>query len=229
MNCQTPPPSEDLTTEQTAPSEQPAESSQPSPSAEKAPQRYLIVGLGNPGREYANNRHNVGFWLVDRLAAQLNTTFSRLQERALVTSATYKNQRLILAKPQTFMNQSGQSVAPLWRYYRLPIDNLLVIYDDLDIPQGVIRLRARGSSGGHHGMRSIIERLGRSDFPRLRIGIGRPPGRMDPAAYVLQDFSTEELEQMEPALARALEAVLTFITQGIEVAMTRFNQTNAID
>lgn len=184
---------------------------------------YLIVGLGNPGREYRGNRHNVGFMLLDRLAERLKTSFSRLESKALVTKAEYQERRLVLAKPQTFMNLSGQAAGALLRYYKVPQSNLMVAYDDVDLPLGTLRLRPGGGSAGQKGMASIIERLGSQDFPRLRIGIGRPPGRMDAAAYVLQDFSKAEMEALLPALDRGVEAVLLFITQDLNAAMNQYN------
>lgn len=184
---------------------------------------YLIAGLGNPGREFRANRHNVGFMAVDRLAERLGTTFSRLESKALVAKAEFDGHRLILVKPQTFMNLSGQAVASLARFYRVQHENLLVIYDDVDLPFGTIRLRPGGGSGGQKGMASIIERLGTQDFPRLRIGIDRPPGRMDAAAYVLQNFNPGEVETLPLILDRAADAVLLFITQGLAAAMTKFN------
>jgi PTH1 family peptidyl-tRNA hydrolase len=139
---------------------------------------FLIVGLGNPGREYRENRHNVGFMLVDRLAVKLNARFTRLQSKALVASATYQERKIILAKPQTFMNLSGQSVQGLVHFYKLPLTNLLIAHDDLDLPPGTIRIRPDGGSAGQKGMVSILERLGTDEFARVRLGIGRPPGQM---------------------------------------------------
>ena len=184
---------------------------------------YLIVGLGNPGREYAANRHNVGFMLLSRLVAHLGETFSRVESRSLLAKAIYQGQRLILAKPQTFMNASGRSVRSLLRFYKIPVQNLLVVLDDVDLPLATLRIRAEGGSGGQKGMQSIIEQLGSEAFPRLRIGIGRPPGRMEAADYVLQDFSKSERELLEPALDRAVEAVLTFVTAGLDKAMNLYN------
>ncbi len=184
---------------------------------------FLIIGLGNPGREYKQNRHNIGFMLVDRLADLLGVSFSRLECRALVTKGGYRDQSLILAKPQTFMNLSGQSAGPLLRFYKIPLEKFLVIYDDIDLPFGLLRLRPSGGSAGHKGMISLINRLGSHDFPRLRLGVGRPPGHMDPAAYVLQDFSRLEAEIMPQFLDRAVGAVLTFVGEGIVVAMNSFN------
>jgi len=186
---------------------------------------YLIVGLGNPGRQYRNNRHNVGFRMLDCLAERLGIAFSRMESKALVTRADYQGSRLILAKPQTFMNLSGQAVASLVRFYKIPLENLLVAYDDVDLPLGVLRIRPQGGSAGQKGMASIIERIGTDKFPRLRLGIDRPPGRMDAAAYVLQDFSSAEEEFLDSTLERGVEAILVFASQGLEAAMNQFNGT----
>ncbi|MBN2386224.1 MAG: aminoacyl-tRNA hydrolase [Anaerolineales bacterium] len=184
---------------------------------------FLIAGLGNPGRQYRENRHNVGFMLLDRLAVKLDARFTRLQSRALVASGNYEGSKVILAKPQTFMNLSGQSVQGLMRFYKLPIEKLLVVHDHLDLPPGTIRIRPDGGAGGQRGMESILERLGRDDFARLRIGIGRPPGRMDPADYVLQNFSQADMTILSETLNWAAEAVLAWIKDGLEAAMNRFN------
>ena len=133
-----------------------------------ATQTYLIVGLGNPGRKYKHNRHNIGFMLVDRLAERLGVTFSRLQHKALVTDARYQGKKIILAKPQTYMNNSGQAVRALVRFYKIPLENLLIVYDDVDLPFGSHRLRASGGSAGQKGMQSIIQHLGTKEFYRLR-------------------------------------------------------------
>ncbi len=184
---------------------------------------FLLVGLGNPGREYRDNRHNAGFMTLDRLAVRLGARGMRLQSKAIVTSAVHEEHKIILAKPQTFMNLSGQSVQGLLNFYKVPLSNLMVIADDLDLPFGTVRIRASGGAGGQRGMGSIIEHLGSNDFPRLRIGIGRPPGRMDPAAYVLQNFSREDLKLLPEILGHAEEAVLEFVVHGLEAAMNKFN------
>jgi len=186
---------------------------------------YLIAGLGNPGPKYTANRHNIGFRCLERLAAAHDLAFDRRQKRARVALGTIQGRRVVLAKPQTFMNESGRAVAPLVHFYKVPLERLLVVYDDLDLPLGTIRLRPEGGSGGHKGMRSIIEHLGSQEFPRLRIGIGRPPGHMDPAAYVLQDFSTEEETLLDEVLERAVAAIETWLTEGIEAAMERYNRS----
>ena len=184
---------------------------------------YLIVGLGNPGREYKDNRHNVGFMLVDRLSVRLNARLTRMQAKALVGSVTYEDNKLIFAKPQTYMNLSGQSIQGLARFYKVPLENMIVAHDDLDLPFGTIRIRPGGGPGGQKGVASTIERLGTKDFRRLRIGIGRPPGRMDPADYVLQNFAQSDLIFLSEILDRAADAVLTFVTEGVNTAMNKFN------
>ena len=184
---------------------------------------YLIVGLGNPGKAYAANRHNVGFMLLSRLAERLGETFSRVELRALLTKAVYQGRRLILVKPQTYMNASGSSVRSLLRFYKVPVQNLLVAFDDVDLPFETIRIRAEGGSGGQKGMQSIIDQLGSEAFPRLRIGIGRPPGRMEAADYVLQDFPKAERELLAITLDRAADAVLSFVADGLDKAMNLYN------
>ena len=184
---------------------------------------FLIVGLGNPGREYKDNRHNVGFMLIDRLSVRLNARLSRVQARALVGSVNYEGDKLILAKPQTYMNLSGQSIQGLARFYKLPLENMIVAHDDLDLPFGTIRIRPGGGPGGQKGVASTIERLGSKDFRRLRIGIGRPPGRMAAADYVIQNFAQAELTLLSEILDHAANAVLTFVTEGLDAAMNKFN------
>jgi PTH1 family peptidyl-tRNA hydrolase len=161
--------------------------------------------------------------LVDRLTVRLNVRMSRLQAKALVATSTYEGQKLILAKPQTYMNLSGQSIQGLAHFYKIPLENMLVAHDDLDLPFGTIRIRPGGGPGGQKGVASTIERLGSKDFPRLRIGIGRPPGRMDPAAYVLQDFPKADQLLLSEILDRAADAVMTFVTEGLNPAMNKFN------
>lgn len=184
---------------------------------------YLLIGLGNPGREYQNNRHNFGFMLIDRLAVRLGARGLKVQSKAIVTSTTYEDRRLILAKPQTYMNLSGQSAQGLLNFYKLPMENMLIAHDDLDLPFGTIRLRPGGGPGGQKGVASTIERLGTKGFARLRLGIGRPPGRMDPSAYVLQDFSRDEMKIISELLDRAADATLEFVVSGLDKAMNKYN------
>ena len=186
-------------------------------------QTFLLIGLGNPGREYKDTRHNFGFMLIDRIAIRLNARGMKVQSKAIVTTATYEECKLILAKPQTFMNLSGQSVQGLAHFYKVPFTNLMVLSDDLDIPFGTVRIRASGGPGGQRGLSSILEKLGTNEIPRMRLGIGRPPGRMDPAAYVLQNFSRDEMQTLSEVLDHGAEAVFAFVTHGLNKAMNEFN------
>ncbi len=187
---------------------------------------YLIVGLGNPGREYQQTRHNIGFMLVDRLAGRLGLSFTRLQSKALICDERYQTNRIYLAKPQTFMNASGQAVAALARFYKISLERLLVVYDDVDLPFETLRLKPSGGSAGHKGMNSIIEQLGTPDYPRLRLGVGRSFGSRQAADYVLKPFSKEESEFLAVFLDRAADAALAFVTDGIEQAMTLYNRAS---
>jgi PTH1 family peptidyl-tRNA hydrolase len=191
----------------------------------RRPTPLLIIGLGNPGRGYRHNRHNIGFQILDALAEDLGARFTRVQANALVTDARLEGVRLILAKPQTFMNNAGQSVSSLDRFFKLPPEQILAVHDDLDLPLGALRLRPGGGSGGHRGLGSIVEHLGLAAFPRLRFGIGRPPGTMDPADYVLQDFGPLEQDIVTASLERAVACIRTFALDGIQTAMTQFNAT----
>jgi len=182
----------------------------------------LIVGLGNPGLHYSNNRHNVGYQCVKRLAEQFSLTFDRVKFKARIATGQIEDVRVLLARPLTYMNLSGLSVAPLLHWYRLDLPDLLIVYDDLDLPLGRLRMRANGSSGGHRGMQSIIDTLGTPNFPRLRIGIARP-SRGEPKDYVLGNFSAEELPSMACAYDRAISTILAFLTQGTEAAMLLAN------
>jgi PTH1 family peptidyl-tRNA hydrolase len=184
---------------------------------------YLLIGLGNPGREYRDNRHNFGFMVIDRIIVRLNARGMKVQSKAIVTTATYEERKLILAKPQTYMNLSGQSIQGLARFYKVPVENILVTYDDLDLPFATIRLRPGGGAGGQKGLASAIEQLGTKDIARLRLGIGRPPGRMDPSAYVLQNFSREEFKTLSEIVDRAADAMLEFVKNGLNAAMNKYN------
>jgi PTH1 family peptidyl-tRNA hydrolase len=184
---------------------------------------FLIIGLGNPGREYRETRHNFGFILIDRITVRLNARGMKMQSKAIVMDARHEDKKLILAKPQTFMNLSGQSVQGLAHFYKIPLTNLMILSDDLDLPFGTIRIRASGGPGGQRGLGSILEKLGTKDVPRLRLGIGRPPGRMDPAAYVLQNFSRDEMKSLSGIVDRGVDAVFAFVDHGLDRAMNDFN------
>jgi PTH1 family peptidyl-tRNA hydrolase len=186
--------------------------------------KFLIVGLGNPGREYRLNRHNVGFMTLDRVVDKHQLMgFTKKQNKALLTTGVVAGQPVILAKPQTYMNLSGEAVGGLLRFYDLPLERLLVCFDDLDLPVGILRLRAEGGSAGQNGMESLIAHLGTEKFPRLRIGIGRPPGRMEAKNYVLQDFKGGDAEIMAVTLDRAVDAIEVFLKDGLVMAMNKFN------
>lgn len=183
----------------------------------------LIVGLGNPGRQYRNNRHNAGFLLIDRIAREFDLRLETQRFEALVSTGSHAGRRFMLVKPQTYVNETGRAVAGLARFHRVEHSNLLVAFDDLDLELGTLRMRPFGGSSGHRGMRSLINHLGDQGFPRLRIGIGRPRGRLDPAGFVLSNFATDELDLVAETLDRALGCVRRFLEAGIEKAMTDCN------
>lgn len=184
----------------------------------------LLVGLGNPGLKYAQTRHNVGFRVIERLAGNFGVQVNRPFFRAHVGQVLIAGEKVLLAKPQTFMNASGQAVAPLLNWYKLSPAGLLVVYDDLDLPPGVMRIRPKGGSGGHRGMASIIEHLGSKEFPRLRVGIGKPaPNQGDTVDWVLGKFGPEDREKIEAVIDRAVDALQAFVAEGINQAMNKYN------
>ena len=184
----------------------------------------LAVGLGNPGQRYARTRHNVGFLVIDTLASRLSANQWRARFEAECSMVQMNQTCLVLVKPMTFMNLSGRAVRQLVTWYRAPLDRLLVIYDDVDLPFGALRVRLGGSSGGHHGVESIITALGSGQFARLRIGIGRPSDGRDVTEHVLSRFSEEEEAVLGDILDTAADAVLTWTREGIVAAMNRFNR-----
>ena len=186
---------------------------------------YIIVGLGNPGREYRETRHNVGFLVVDRISERMGIPISKMRSKALIGKGVFNGEQIILAKPQTFMNLSGQAISGLVNFFKVPLDNILIAHDDLDLPFGTIRIRKFGGAGGQKGLGSTIEHLGTDQFPRMRIGIGRPPGRMDAADYVLRKFTGEDLDFARVIFDRAAEAAEVFINEGIDYAMNKYNGT----
>ncbi len=189
---------------------------------------YLVVGLGNPGEEYARTRHNAGFRVVGVLAQRHGLALREKRAQARLGHGTIAGRAVVLARPYTFMNSSGRAVAGLRRWLGLPPERILVIYDELDLPLGMIRLRGQGSAAGHKGMRSIIAALGTEEFPRLRVGIGRPADpHMDPIDFVLQPLTAREDAVWAPVLERAADAVECFLAEGLAVAMDRFNRQPA--
>jgi peptidyl-tRNA hydrolase, PTH1 family len=185
----------------------------------------LIVGLGNPGTQYSATRHNVGFRVVDRIASNFGWTWeSSRRDRAELAQGTIGGERILLIKPQTYMNESGQSVAPLVSFYKIPLSDLLVISDDLDLPVGRIRLRERGSDGGQRGVRSIVNQIGNDSFPRLRIGIGRPADRrIDPISWVLNTPQGDDRIKLDTAETRAAKAALSWLQEGMAATMNKYN------
>ena len=190
---------------------------------DKEMERYLLIGLGNPGRKYHGNRHNIGFMAIDRLAEQFQIEGKKVQNKAIVAHGRIHNKAVIIAKPQTFMNSSGDSVGPLATFYKVEPENILVIYDEIDLPFGTIRLRENGGAGGHNGMKSIINHLG-EDFPRLRLGVSRPPGQMPVPAYVLQDFHKNDLPLVNEILDESVKAIETYLQDGVQLAMSKHNR-----
>lgn len=191
----------------------------------------LIVGLGNPGGGYAGHRHNVGYWVVNRLGKRLGIEIGKHSGTASVGEGTYNGHHLILAKPRTFMNTSGDAIRDLLRRYRVDPSRMLIVHDDLDMPVGKVRLRAKGSHGGNNGMKSIIARIGTQDFPRLKIGIGRPTVGGEPswdpeviAGHVLAAPPPDERAKLDEAATRAGDAIIAVLDEGIEAAMNRFNR-----
>jgi PTH1 family peptidyl-tRNA hydrolase len=188
------------------------------------PIEWLIVGLGNPGKKYIDTRHNAGWHLLDTIVRDYpEFRFDEKRSKGLIARARLAGVNVALVKPQTFMNLSGQAVAPIARFYKVPPERILVVFDDVDLSLAALRLRPKGGAGGHKGMRSLIQQLGTQSFPRLRLGIGRPPGRMPTEAYVLQRFKQDEWKMMLVTYQQGLEAIKVTITEGIDAAMNQFN------
>lgn len=192
------------------------------PAVPILPPEWLIVGLGNPGPEYAGTRHNIGFSVIDALAQEHKIKLDQRKHRAVYGPGSLGSAAVVLAKPLTFMNLSGQAIAPLLRQYGLKPDRLLVIADDLDLPLGKIRLRASGGAGGHNGHKSIIQALGTQDYPRLKIGIGRS-GNGETIDHVLSKFHPDERAAVEDAVERVKDAVVSILQDGLDSAMGKFN------
>lgn len=185
--------------------------------------RFLIVGLGNPGKQYEDTRHNIGFWVIDELARRWNITQFKMERKAFVADGIISGKRVLLAKPQTYMNLSGQAVRGLVDFYKLDIEHFVVAHDDLDVPLGSLRLRQAGSAGGQNGVKDIIRHLGTQDFKRVRLGIGRPAGRMDISAYVLQAFAGDDAITARQVVDRACDSIETWLKTDFETAMNRYN------
>jgi len=190
---------------------------------------HLIVGLGNPGERYAHTRHNAGFDVVSILAERMKIRISRHRSRALVGEGNYLGRRVALVQPQTYMNLSGESVSPLVQWYKVPPARLLLIYDDVDLPPGTVRVRASGSSGTHNGMRSVIGQLGREDFPRIRVGIGPQPSGWDMADWVTSHYESPEARKIAfDGYMNAADAALLLLADGVEACMRKYNRKAAL-
>ncbi|HEX5115922.1 MAG TPA: aminoacyl-tRNA hydrolase [Pseudonocardiaceae bacterium] len=183
----------------------------------------LIVGLGNPGPAYVGNRHNIGFLVADELADRVGGRFKAHRSGAAVLEGRLGGERVVLAKPQSFMNASGGPVAGLLRFFKVSPESVVVLHDELDIPFDTVRLKLGGGDNGHNGLRSITKSLGTKEYYRVRIGIGRPPGRMDPADFVLRDFSTVERKELAFVIDKAADATAALVTQGLETAQNTFH------
>ena len=184
---------------------------------------YIIVGLGNPGKQYEATRHNVGFIAIDEIAKNLSIKMDKLKFKALIGEGRIGSEKVILAKPQTFMNLSGQSVVELMNYYKVDRDKLIVIYDDIDIETGHIRIRMKGSGGSHNGMKNIIYLLGYDDFPRIRIGVSKPKNGQDLASFVLSKFDKAEIKPMIQSIETAAKAAIEAVETTVDVAMNKYN------
>lgn len=185
--------------------------------------KYLIVGLGNPGRQYAKTRHNAGFWVVNALARRYDMTNFTTERKAQTADGIIQGRRVILAKPQTYMNLSGESVRALYDFYKVDINNIIVAYDDLDLDLGILRLRKTGGHGGQNGVRNIITHLGTKDFARVRFGIGRPPGKMRARDWVLQGLTKDDALLAEQVVETAADAIEVWLREGLQVAMSQYN------
>lgn len=190
---------------------------------------YLIAGLGNPGAKYENTRHNTGFAAIDQLADRCHIDISERKHKALCGRGTVEGQKVVLLKPQTFMNLSGESLRAAMDYYKLTPQEVLVIYDDVSLDPGQLRIRLKGSAGGHNGIKSIIAHLGTQEFPRIKVGVGAKPPRMDLADYVLGHFTGEEQAVMKEAYEEAAQAAVMILTHGPEQAMNHYNMKKKPD
>ena len=184
---------------------------------------YVVVGLGNPGKQYENTRHNVGFNVIDILAKEYDISVTKIKHKALIGEGRIGSEKVLLVKPQTYMNLSGETLIDIYKYYKVDLDNIIVIYDDIDLDVGKIRIRKKGSGGTHNGMRSIIKCLGSNEFPRVRVGISKPKNGQDLADFVLSRFAKEDEKSLNESFENAVAAIDCAIRQDLDLAMNRYN------
>ncbi|WP_304205710.1 aminoacyl-tRNA hydrolase [Peptostreptococcus russellii] len=184
---------------------------------------YIIIGLGNPGKKYEHTRHNAGFDAIDKLAEKYNIKMDKLKHKALIGEGRIGTEKVVLVKPQTYMNLSGESIVSICQFYKPEFDKVIVIYDDIDLDVGKLRIRKKGSAGSHNGMKSIIKCIGTQEFPRIRIGVSKPPEGWDLADFVLSRFPKEQQGDLEESFERAVLTVEEIIDSGIESAMNKYN------
>ena len=184
---------------------------------------YVVVGLGNPGKQYENTRHNVGFNVIDILAKENGISVTKIKHKALIGEGRIGSEKVLLVKPQTYMNLSGETLIDIYNYYKVDMENIIVIYDDIDLDVGKLRIRKKGSAGTHNGMRSIIKCLGAGDFPRIRVGVSKPMKGQDLADFVLSRFKKEEADDLQVGLEKAAKSVDCMIRENIDKAMNQYN------
>lgn len=184
---------------------------------------YIIVGLGNPGKQYDKTRHNVGFDVIDMLSGEYGISVTKAKHKALIGEGRVGNEKVILVKPQTYMNLSGETLIDIYNYYKVDLENIVVIYDDIDLDVGKLRIRKKGSGGTHNGMRSIVKCLGSTEFPRVRVGVSKPMPGQNLADFVLSRFRKEELDDLQIGLEKAFNAVDCMIRQNLDLAMNKYN------
>ncbi len=184
----------------------------------------IIAGLGNPGKEYDKTKHNVGFWVIDQLAKQYNIDVTKFKHKALIGDGTILGKKVLLVKPQTYMNLSGESIREILKFYKIPLEQFYVIYDDTSLPLSTVRIREKGSAGGHNGIKNIISHLGTEDFVRIKVGIGEKPNGWDLADYVLAKFSKDDEPLILSGVDKACHAIEIILTENIKEAMNQTNQ-----
>ncbi len=184
---------------------------------------YIVVGLGNPGKQYDKTRHNIGFDVIDKLAYENNISVTKIKHKALIGEGRIGNEKVLLVKPQTYMNLSGETLIDMYNFYKLDIENIIVVYDDIDLEVGKLRIRKKGSGGTHNGMRSIIKCLGSNEFPRVRFGVSKPQNGQDLADFVLGKFRKEENDDVQNGIEKSVKAIEEIIKESVDSSMNKYN------